>query len=387
MPIIPSLMRRIAIRIRLTVLFFSTVLALVLYQTGDSSNGTWAALLSMALTVLALYVINRPKKLCWNFDRTLLLICLLYLFVSQVLLGSDLRHLYKILSQILFTWILFDITITDAEGIYLKKAFQVAMCVYAIMIIQSVMSNPLLRVHSSILLFETLFDPNFVGLPIVLASILLLDDFLNSFSVKNYLSLILSVLGYIVCLIAIVQTASRGNMLGLTFGSVLLIIKRIRKKKSPVKSLFIILFLSLFSLFAIRELFFFFEDSMMRMTDFGEGADNNRFYLWAVSFEQFLNHPIFGGGLGSVAHLYGHESHNTYLQLLSETGLVGFILYVTLFARLYKKSIMSDPTMSIVLLTMFLLSFFLNCLENRSFWALLAWIVMLPKTKTVYKYI
>ncbi len=104
----------------------------------------------------------------------------------------------------------------------------------------------------------------------------------------------------------------------------------------------------------------------------------SRFYLWAVSIEQFFNHPLFGGGLGSVAHLYGHESHNTVLQLLSETGLVGFTLFAAFFTRMIIKVFHTNRTMLVVLLTLLLLSFFLNTLTNRCFWAIMGWIVMLP---------
>ncbi len=62
-------------------------------------------------------------------------------------------------------------------------------------------------------------------------------------------------------------------------------------------------------------------------------SDNGRFDIWRAAFDNFLAHPIFGGGF------YGFEggldkfgplakqAHNTLLQILSATGILGFAAY------------------------------------------------------------
>lgn len=63
-------------------------------------------------------------------------------------------------------------------------------------------------------------------------------------------------------------------------------------------------------------------------------SDNGRFNLWGEAFDNFLASPVFGAGF------YGFDvetavfgplpkmAHNTVLQLLSATGIVGFSAYV-----------------------------------------------------------
>lgn len=63
-------------------------------------------------------------------------------------------------------------------------------------------------------------------------------------------------------------------------------------------------------------------------------ADNGRFEMWSIGFENFLENPVFGSGfydsyqteewdMGAYPYLY----HNTVIQLLGATGLVGTLAY------------------------------------------------------------
>lgn len=65
---------------------------------------------------------------------------------------------------------------------------------------------------------------------------------------------------------------------------------------------------------------------------------NNRSDLYEYAIQLFLSNPIFGCGWGSYKYLrdanfndYNH-AHNVFLQLLAETGIVGFVIFVVLFA-------------------------------------------------------
>ena len=64
--------------------------------------------------------------------------------------------------------------------------------------------------------------------------------------------------------------------------------------------------------------------------------DNGRFYLWALSWDQFLNNKLFGGGFfafgneltGLTIEVMPAMAHNTLLEVLSSTGLVGISAYI-----------------------------------------------------------
>ncbi|MBU5459680.1 O-antigen ligase family protein [Anaerostipes sp. MSJ-23] len=52
--------------------------------------------------------------------------------------------------------------------------------------------------------------------------------------------------------------------------------------------------------------------------------------MYVASWKKFLENPIFGCGWKNMSKIVGHDSHNIYLQLLAETGIVGFVLFVGL---------------------------------------------------------
>ncbi len=65
---------------------------------------------------------------------------------------------------------------------------------------------------------------------------------------------------------------------------------------------------------------------------------NGRMALWKLAIEAFLNEPIFGNGWCSFkdmapesGNIHATNAHNVYLQLLCETGVVGFCIAGTIF--------------------------------------------------------
>jgi len=66
---------------------------------------------------------------------------------------------------------------------------------------------------------------------------------------------------------------------------------------------------------------------------------SNRQYLWKFAGECFNRNPIFGCGWGYFSHFINFSvdnvsvtqinAHNIYLQLLAETGIIGFICFLT----------------------------------------------------------
>lgn len=66
----------------------------------------------------------------------------------------------------------------------------------------------------------------------------------------------------------------------------------------------------------------------------GELDDNGRAQLYTQAIEYFFNHPIIGIGWMNYKNIFilrGTHVHNIYLQLLCETGIVGFTIYASFF--------------------------------------------------------
>jgi tetratricopeptide (TPR) repeat protein/O-antigen ligase len=90
---------------------------------------------------------------------------------------------------------------------------------------------------------------------------------------------------------------------------------------------------------------------------FQVGGDRGRLQMWANTLELITDYPFFGVGIGGWKRIYPHydngamirqnsspvRPHNDYLWIASESGLVGFIFYISfltlVFISLYRQSI------------------------------------------------
>jgi O-antigen ligase len=74
-----------------------------------------------------------------------------------------------------------------------------------------------------------------------------------------------------------------------------------------------------------------------RLTEVDEFTRASRLALWGAAGIMFLGHPVLGVGYGNYRALYHDyipgsrpnelDAHNLYLQFLSETGLIGFLVF------------------------------------------------------------
>jgi len=90
---------------------------------------------------------------------------------------------------------------------------------------------------------------------------------------------------------------------------------------------------------------------ILQLFDSGSGADDDnavmaRFELWALAIRAFKAHPIFGIGWKQFRDTisvtrnsqYAFDTHNVYLQLLCETGIIGFVIYLAWFLFMFFKT-------------------------------------------------
>lgn len=85
------------------------------------------------------------------------------------------------------------------------------------------------------------------------------------------------------------------------------------------------------------------------------GDLNGRREIWDTGIEAFLEQPIQGMGSGVFKTITsGQVAHNTYLSVLTETGIVGFLLFaIILFTTLYQLK-NQDKLLTLLWLAIFL---------------------------------
>lgn len=127
---------------------------------------------------------------------------------------------------------------------------------------------------------------------------------------------------------------------------------------------------------------------------------SERNVLWSLAFRLFLEHPILGIGWG---HFHDHlpeelnhldNVHNNYLQLLCETGIVGFLLVMVPLVLVFIETIRliginrrntnREPLVMALNIAsfgmqifFFVLGFLDPCIYKMLFWAIFAMAVMM----------
>ena len=67
----------------------------------------------------------------------------------------------------------------------------------------------------------------------------------------------------------------------------------------------------------------------------GRDQSSGRIQLYILALDLFYQRPIMGWGIGTYNYLFGTGTHNMYLQVLSENGVIGLVcLLLVLFANI-----------------------------------------------------
>jgi O-antigen ligase len=147
------------------------------------------------------------------------------------------------------------------------------------------------------------------------------------------------VLAFALVTVGFLATQSRGGLLALIVATVVALIVAPRYRRR-------ILGLGAIVCVAVGVLLATQPGALSRITNFG-GGSSGRGDLWRVALDVFHDHPLAGVGAGNFeaveAHFVlrpgaisriqylvdvPHLVHNTYLQLLAETGVVGLVLFL-----------------------------------------------------------
>jgi len=232
-------------------------------------------------------------------------------------------------------------------------------------------------------------DPNYFSASLILPAMLLLGQFLR----RNTLP---RLLGLFMILFAIFLSGSRGGVISLLAAILFLVYKRMTNGKK--KSILIIVFLFLLSISIIN---YTNPATLARMNpkNIIASGGSGRYFIWEVGWRAFCDRPLIGFGLTNFPLAYEMfrydfpqsiyyfnrpylESHNTYLEVLVEAGIVGFVLLVLSLMIHWKalkdKTYKNEDTIEIqaAFIGIAISAFFLSMLRSKAFWLLLFFILI-----------
>lgn len=364
--------------VRMPIIWFSMFMSLMLFQMSYMRLGTITAFVTLLLTVFTAFTSGNVSIRQFYIPRDSKILVFFLVLTSLVTFasGSFPSYFLRYAAQILLCIVLLAVPSLDkTEEDYLRNVFIASAVFYSLLAIRSCYQLGASRYyHADIILFNNVsLDPNFIGIAFVAASVLVLNNILDG---KKRL---INALCYIILLVAIVYTASRSNMLCLLISNSLVLLTFLQKNNFALwVRIFWILFVALAVFFLSGYFASNFTQQWERMTIFGEGSDNGRLELWNRAFNVWEQSPVFGKGLGAMYHIYGKATHNTYFQLLSETGLLGLTVFIWFAIRLLLKMFKTNKVYFALLIGCLIQIAFLDALDNRCLWVILCWFSLMP---------
>lgn len=366
-------------RIRLVVFSFSLFIMLMLFQTSYLRLGTITALAAIVLTVTTLFLQGKGlrNRLSLSKSSLFLLAFGIYSVFLTVFQNLPVTELLPFLAQMIMCLLLFSVKLNPREHRYLKRVFIASAAVYSLLIIQSSVVNYREGYyHTDVQLFNTKIDPNYIGIPLVAATSFLMNNILNNR--KKITSAVI----YLIIVATIVYTASKGSFVALICSNSLLWALFLLNRNVTLGRKVLWILIPVLAVLILAQIFSnLFPTEWNRVASFDFGDGNGRLALWQTSLEDWWNAPIWGNGLGYAHDTHQRATHNTYLQVLSETGLVGFLLMTGFVINMLLRAVKTDTTLFCALIGSLVQIMFLDALDNRCVWILFSWIAMMPNRK------
>jgi O-antigen ligase len=193
-------------------------------------------------------------------------------------------------------------------------------------------------------------------------------------------------------------TESRGGLVALLIGTVAALFIAPRQRRQILRLLFMVAAAGAILVAATP-------GSLTRITDIS-GGTSGRSDLWRVAWEVFKSHPVVGVGVGNFQVVENHYVlrpgainriqyitdvpylvHNTYLQFLAETGVIGLLAFLVVVIAVLVSAYQAarrldllgerrqaDLTRAIMMGTIGMLSalFFITDGDDQRLWVLMA---------------
>lgn len=331
---------------------------LIIYSNVTIIRGYLIFMLPLALLFLVIDVLLHKKKAYIKIIDKLWYLVFGYLLLSLIFsyeIKESLIYISYLLIMILIMTLLKSTRYIKHD---LIKIFYVAAIVYSVITLSSLLVRDLIPNH-----FSFLFDSDRIlmvrneirrgafsglagevsynmftismGLGVVISNVIVS----RKFSIKNIILVIIMIASLL-----LTQKRSVIVVLSLILIIMIIALKRNRIATKVVRKLILVLVVIGIILIIIIP------DTLKVFNRFFEGGRlylSGRDNLWDYAKGMFYDRPLFGYGIGTY-NIYCNDmgyfsgamhAHNIYLQLLAEVGIVGFMMFITVFVTSLAETI------------------------------------------------
>lgn len=299
--------------------------------------------ISAGLIVLLLcFIVARNKKIFINLHKVLWLVAFIVVLVSMLIHMVDRLYLLFFATSVLLLW-LYDEENTEWMD-YSLKAFYIMGIFYSLMTLIQVFASDFyinnifkyLRDNST---FDIVFQmkrglySGFTNQTAINAMYLSMGVgatyIMFAFGAKKKPWLLILIASEIAC---IILSGKRGHIIYVSVAILIVAYYNSSKSKrftTALKVVLAIVVLLLLVYYLVPSASYFFD----RVLNPDEDITNGRINRYIPAWELFRSHSIFGIGWERFRYTYIKYSdvHNIYLQLLCETGIIGTMIFLTLF--------------------------------------------------------
>ena len=192
--------------------------------------------------------------------------------------------------------------------------------------------------HGRLITQGSMFDPNDIAY--VLVSLFPLSFFFLREG-ESFLKKAVAVITVVASIIVIVLTGSRTGVLGLLTVLLLLLFTNLGNLRRYYKVLFFAGLIVFFMVFREKINIERYLTLAEIGSDYNVTAEFGRFDVWGKTIQLILSNPITGVGVGCSPMAIGYlrdeldliprwqAVHNSYLQVAVETGLIGFMFFIS----------------------------------------------------------
>lgn len=325
----------------LSLLFFLPVI--------ESFDRNLAFNLFMTGSLLVNASIFWKKKLTFDFIELLWLLMLLIFTLSTTLSWSVSRSYFELLRYFAYFLIFVSIRRFPDIQVLIKRFFVPMVIINSIILSLLFISSPILKLPQPENKMS-LFEPFYMGHN-HLADILIFAIPIAFFFQKKFLSLVLSLF----FILMLTLSFSRGAMISLSlvflfyFVTANLLQNRVNTSVKRVLFLTFVSTIFLISSFIYSNFLIFENNKENALKRFYKPVmKENRFEYFVQAWKGFRQFPVFGTGLDtfryvsklhqSVPNSWSWYTHNHFLQIFTETGFLGGLLFLSLILTLLSFS-------------------------------------------------